>query len=139
MESVVMRVLAARPGAGRNASNDRNSLVRALAVSTVSLALIDPTAARAVLEQIEARAGFDPAAHWSTCEPWLVAWSLIDLEKARAAFDATMASLDRREQVNLWGTGIFEAVKRLTAPPGRREELLPERAGGASWRPGSEL
>jgi hypothetical protein len=139
MESVIMRVIATRRGSGRDASSERTRLVHAIALSTVSLALIDPAAARTLLEQLESRAGFDPATEWSTCEPWLIAWSLVDLEKARAVFESTLASLDQREQVNLWGTGFFETVKVLTAPPDRREEVLGERAGGASWRPGEEL
>jgi hypothetical protein len=139
MESVVMRVIAARRSRGRDASSERTRLVHAIAVSTVSLALVDPDAARTVLEQIEARAGFDPATEWSTCEPWLVAWSLVDLEKAQAVFESTLKSLDQRKEVNLWGTGLFETVKVLTAPPDRREEALEERAGGASWRPGADL
>jgi protocatechuate 3,4-dioxygenase beta subunit len=139
MESVVMRVLAARPTAGRNASTERTRLGRAIAVSTVSLALVDPKAARTVLEQLEARGGFDLAAEWSTREPWLIAWSLVDLQKARAVFESGLASLDQQKEVNLWGTGFFEMVELLTAAPERRAAILDERAGGAHWRPGGEL
>ena len=91
MESVVMRVIAARPTDGRNASSERTRLGRAIAVSTVSLALVDPEAARTVLEQLESRAGFDLAAEWSTREPWLIAWALVDLQKARAVFESALA------------------------------------------------
>ena len=139
MESVVMRVIAARPTDGRNASTERTRLSRAIAVSTVSLALVDPEAARTVLDQLESRAGFDLAAEWSTREPWLIAWALVDLQKARAIFESALASLDQQKEVNLWGTGFFEMVEQLTAPPDRREAILDERAGGAPWRPGSEL
>ena len=139
MESVVMRVIAARPTDGRNASTERTRLGRAIAVSTVSLALVDPEAARTVLEQLESRAGFDLAAEWSTREPWLIAWALVDLQKARAVFESALASLDQQKEVNLWGTGFFEMVELLTAPPDRREAILDERAGGAHWRPGGEL
>ncbi len=139
MESVVMRVIAARPTDGRNASTERTRLSRAIAVSTVSLALVDPEAARTVLDQLESRAGFDLAAEWSTREPWLIAWALVDLQKARAIFESALASLDQQKEVNLWGTGFFEMVELLTAPPDRREAILDERAGGAPWRPGSEL
>ena len=48
-------------------------------------------------------------------------------------------SLDRQKEVNLWGTGFFEMVELLTAPPDRREAILDERAGGAHWRPGGAL
>ena len=66
MESVVMRVIAARP-TERIASTTRDrSLVGRHAVSTVSLALVDPEAARTVLEQLESRAGFDLAAECGT-------------------------------------------------------------------------
>ena len=55
-----MRVIAARPTEGRNASAERTRLGRAIAVSTVSLALVDPAAARTVLEQLESRARVRP-------------------------------------------------------------------------------
>jgi hypothetical protein len=139
MESVVMRVIAARPTNGRNASTNRTRLARAIAVSAVPLALVDPEAARLVLEQLESRSGFDLAAEWSTREPWLIAWALVDLQKAAAVFESTLASLDQRKEGNLWGTGFFEMVELLTAAPDRREAILPERAGGAHWRPGQEL
>ena len=134
-----MRVIAARPTDSRNASTERTSVARAIAVSTVFLALLDPEAARTVLEQLEARAGFDLAAEWSTREPWLIAWALVDLQKARAVFESALASLDQQKEVNLWGTGFFEAVELLTAPPDRRDAILYERASGAYWRPGGEL
>ena len=134
-----MRVVAARPTDASNASTERTRLGRAIAVSTVSLALIDPSAARSVLEQLESRAGFDLTAEWSTREPWLVAWALIDLQKARAVLEATLASLDQQKEVNLWGNGIFETVVLLTALPDRREAILDERVGGAHWRPGGEM
>jgi RNA polymerase sigma factor (sigma-70 family) len=139
MESVVMRVIAARPTDSRNASTERTTVARAIAVSTVYLALLDPEAARTVLEQLESRAGFDLAAEWSAREPWLVAWALVDLKKAQAVFESALASLDQQKEVNLWGTGFFEAVELLTAPPDRREAILYERASGAYWRPGGEL
>jgi hypothetical protein len=139
MESVVMKVIAARPTDGRNASTERTNLARAIAVSTVSLALVDPEAARTMLEQVESRAGFDLAAEWSTREPWLLAWALVDLPKARAVFEPALASLDQKKEVNFSGTGFFETVELLTAPPDRREAILDELAGGAHWRPGAEL
>jgi RNA polymerase sigma factor (sigma-70 family) len=139
MESVVMRVIAARPTDGRNASSERTRLGRAIAVSTVTLALVDPEAARTVLEQLESLARFDLAAEWSTREPWLIAWALVDLQKARAVFDSALASLDQQKEVNLWGAGVFQMVDLLTASPDRREAILDERAGGAPWRPGGEL
>jgi hypothetical protein len=139
MESVIMRVIAARPTDGCNASAERTRMGRAIAVSTVSLALIDPEAARTVLEKLESRAGFDLAAEWSTREPWLIAWALVDLRKARAVFESALASLDRQKEVNVWGNGFFEMVELLTAQPARREVILDARAGGADWRPGGEL
>ena len=92
-----------------------------------------------MLEQLESRAGFDLAAEWSTGEPWLIAWALVDLQKARAVFESALASLDQQKEVNLWGTGFFQMVKLLTAAPDRREWILDEGTGGAPWRPGGEL
>ncbi len=134
-----MRVIAARPTEGQNASTKRTRLGRAVAVSTAPLALIDPEAARAVLEPLESRAGFDLTAEWNTREPWLIAWALVDLPKAKAVFEATLASLDQEKEVRFGGSGIFETVELLTAPPNRREAILDERAGGAHWWPGAEL
>ena len=92
-----------------------------------------------MLEQLESRAGFDLAAEWSTREPWLIAWALVDLKKAWTVFESVLASLDQQKEVNLWGTGFFQMVKLLTAPPDRRDWILDESAGGAHWRPGGDL
>jgi RNA polymerase sigma factor (sigma-70 family) len=139
MESVVMRVLAARPSPGRGRSAERTRFIHEIGVATVSLALVDPAVARTVLEQIEARAGFDPARDRNTREPWLIAWSLVDLEKAGSVVDSILAALDRQKEVDIWNSGLNETVKILTTPPGRREDELHQRPGGAGWRPGSDL
>jgi hypothetical protein len=139
MESAIMRVMAARPSDTRDASSDRTRLVRSITISAVPLALIDPGAARTVLEQVQSRSGFDPATPWSVREPWLIAWSLVDIDKARAIFDAELAALDQEKEVNFWSTGFLDMVELLATPPDRREEILGQRFGGASWRPGGEL
>jgi hypothetical protein len=140
MDSAVMRVLAARPADPRHGFGERQNVMRSIAVSAVPLALVDPGAARAVLEQLESRPGFDPVTLWNVRAPWLVAWSLVDLAKAREVFEAELSALDREKKVvNLWGAGFFQMVELLTAPPDRREDVLGRQSGGASWRPGEDL
>ncbi len=118
MESVIMRVLATHPprGNGRGASGDAASFVRSVAISAVPLAVLDPAAARTVLEQLEARVPLDPASHWHTSAPWLVAWGLVDLQRAQAVFDAVLRSQDENKSPDLWNSGFFELVELLVAP-----------------------
>ena len=54
-------VMACRPTDSRGARN-RAALIQSLTVAAIPLALLDPGAARTVLEQVEARGGLDPAA-----------------------------------------------------------------------------
>jgi hypothetical protein len=136
MESVIVRVMAARPSDSRNASSDRAVLMRALTVSTVPLALLDPGAARTVLEQVEARGGLDPVSLRNVREPWLTAWALVDLKKAEALFNARLTALEGAKEVDLWNAGFYPMVELLTAPPHRREEVLSNSSNGGSWRPG---
>src|SRR5207245_1366122 len=109
------------------ALNDRNDLISSLAVAAVPLALLDPDAARTVLEQVESRGGIDPVSLPDVREPWLTAWALIELPKAAAIFEAELASLDQEKNPRLRRTGFFEMVELLSAPPDRREEVLRRR------------
>jgi hypothetical protein len=137
MEGALMRVLAARPAESANASIDRGRHLQRLLEAAVPLALLDPAAARSVLEHVEARSGFDPVTLWNTREPWLIAWGLVDLKKAQPILEAQLAILDREKnkEVRLWGTGIFQMVELLIAPSERRESVLRRRSAGGYWRP----
>jgi hypothetical protein len=134
MDSVIVRVLATRP-------DDTPTLLSPewrthnLAFSAVYLALVDPGAARTVLEQVEARGGIDPATLGQAREPWLEAWALVDLTKAAAVLEATLAALDKEKRNGPWGTGLFETAELLIAPPERRAQVLQRRSRGGYWRP----
>ena len=131
MEGAINRVTAARPCLRLRAFNDRNDLIGCLAVAAVPLALLDPDAARTVLEQVESRGGIDPVSLPEVRGPWLTAWALVDLPKAATIFEAELASLDQEKTPHLRRTGILPMVELLSAPPDRREEILQRRSGGA--------
>jgi hypothetical protein len=137
MDGAIFRVLAARPAESGNASIDRGRHLQRLLEAAIPLALLDPSAARSVLEQVEARGGFDPLTLWSTRESWLIAWGLVDLKKAEAILEAELANLDREKnkEARLGSTGIFPMVELLIAPPERRESALRRRFTGGYWRP----
>jgi RNA polymerase sigma factor (sigma-70 family) len=136
MDSVIVRVLATRTD--DTPLMDREWRMRSYAVAAVYLALVDPGAARTVLEQVEARGGIDPATVRQAREPWLQAWALVDLTKATAVFDATLAALDKEKAQGPWGTGLFETAELLMAPPERRAQVLVRGSGGGYWRPDGE-
>ena len=75
MESVLMRVMSGRPCWRFQRLEDRNDLVRALMLSAVPLALVDPDVARSVLEQVESLGGSDPNSLSDVREAWLTAWA----------------------------------------------------------------
>ncbi len=139
MEGAILRVLAARPIGERNALSNRGRLIESILEAAVPLALIDPAAARTLLEQIEARSGLDPISLGNTREPWLTAWALVDLKKAEALFEARLAALEGEKEVRLWRTDFLTMVELLATPPHRREDALGQRSSGGFWWPGHEL
>ena len=133
MESVVMRVMATRSAGDSRA--DGPSLLRYGTQAAIALALIDPGATRTMLEQIEARSALDPTKMQSDRAPWLIAWSLVDLKRAEALFEAGLTELDGAKDGHLWNTGFFEMVEFLVKSPDRRVEALGERSSGGFWWP----
>ncbi len=107
-----------------------------ITTAAVHLALIDPGAARTVLEQLEERPGLDPASLWQARQPWLMAWALVNLQKAQSIFDDELAAFEREKRRGLAGEGFLETVELLTAPTDRRDSVLYRRLGGGYWRPG---
>ena len=96
MDSVLMRVMAARPGPDDHGFHDPATDVRMAATAAVPLALVDPGVARVLLEQLEARGGLDSAGIGDVAgHDWLRAWALVDLEKAEALVDAQLAALEK--------------------------------------------
>ena len=131
MESVVMRVMATRSVG--DSPWERNRLVRPAMQAALALALIDPDAARTVLEQTEARSELDAMKDWNIRVQWLMAWSLVDLKRAEALIQAGLTELDGAKDMNLGGTGIFQLVEFLLKPLDRREDVLGEHSVGGFW------
>jgi hypothetical protein len=132
MESVIMRVMATRSAGDPRLNRDR--LMR-LTTAALALALLDPETARTVLERIEAQSGRDPTKDRDVREPWLMAWALVDLKRAKALFEAGLTALDGAKEVDLWSTGFFQMVELLVKPPHRRDDALGERSFGGFWWP----
>lgn len=136
MESVIMRVMAARQSLSQRGGQDMRSLTRALTISAVSLALLDPDAARSVLEQVDERCSIDPLDVGNARQQWLTAWALVDLKKAATLFDVVLANIDNGKALDLQRTEIFRVIEILTTPPHRRADVLIDRGFGSAWRPG---
>ena len=134
MDSVVMRVMAARPEDGTRGARRE---VRVMVLATISLALVDPGAARDVLNQLEAE--FDPAKFVGARAPWLSAWSLVDIKKAAAVFEAQLVAVENDQNPDSLLRGFLSTAELLATPPKRREDVLQEGLYGGSWRPGEAL
>jgi hypothetical protein len=135
MDSVLMRVMAARPGPDDRGFNDPATDVRMAATAAVPLALVDPGAARVLLEQIEARGGLDSARIAEVAgSDWLRAWGLVDLEKAAALVDAQLAALEKTRGTKLSNSPIRRMLDTLITPPYRREAAVLH-IEGPPWRP----
>jgi hypothetical protein len=139
MESVIMRVLAAR-SAGRNI-HDPSMQIESSATAATILALIAPAAARDVLMQVEQRSGLERAELQRIAgRHWLEAWALCDLEHAerllQAELDALVARRAKEPDLNLQMTGLFKMAEILATPPDRREASLHDDLG-AEWYPGA--
>ncbi len=135
MESVVMRVMAARP-AHLDGGPERQ--IRFTTLAMISLALVDPETAFFGLSQLETRLGsgrYNPAKLGGGRAPWLTAWALVDLKKAAKLFDDQLAAVEANENGDSLIQGFFNTAKVLASEPERREVALQEGLYGASWRP----
>ncbi len=132
MESVLLRVMAARDGRWQG---NRYTQGRFSMLAVVSLALLDPDTARTALEQIETRGGLSPATFPIARRPRLLAWALLDLQKAEAAFEAEVASLDKERDPVPLIRGMLFTVDVLATPPEQREMAIKGGFYGGSWRP----
>ena len=134
MESVINRVLAGRPDSG---AREPRRNIRLARLATVSLALLDPAAARNVLGQIEDRSrsiGLHLASLPYVRGPWLMAWATVDHDKARNLVDAELAALDDSEEADLVLRGLLDTVELLATPPPGREAVIKHGLYGGSWR-----
>ncbi len=135
MDSVLMRVMAARPGPDDHGFHDPATDVRMAATAAVPLALVDPGVARVLLEQLEARGGLDSAGIGDVAgHDWLRAWGLVDLEKAEALVDAQLAALEKGRGAKLRNSPILRMLNTLVTPPDRREAAILD-IEGPPWRP----
>jgi hypothetical protein len=139
MESVIMRVMTTRPAGTGGAFHDPAMQIQSATFAAVPLALVDPGAARVLLQQLEERSGLDAAALSKVArDRWLTAWALVDLKKAEALFEAELAGLEGAKELNLQFTGFFKMVEILATPPHRREAAV-EGEYSAAWHPGHRL
>ena len=141
MDSVIMRVMAARPTA---AVSGPGREIRLSILATVSLALVDPAAAEVALKQLEERLGSgasDPAKLHYTRGPWFTAWSLVDLKKAAPLFEVELTDLEQNENANpaTLLRNFVTTVELLATPPELRESALQDGLYAGSWRPGESI
>ncbi|MGP0068023.1 MAG: carboxypeptidase regulatory-like domain-containing protein [Isosphaeraceae bacterium] len=123
MNSVIMRVMTARLNPFGSGIQDPRWQIRASTMAAARLALVDPGAARVLLQQLETRSGLDPARLAELADrDWLRAWALADLGKAESLFEAQLAALEGAKGLNLGRTGFFRMTGILTLPPHRRVE-----------------
>jgi hypothetical protein len=139
MDSAILRVMTTRPGGASGGFQDPAMQILSATIAAVPLALVDPSSARTLLQQIEERSGLDPVALAKVAgEDWLRAWALADLKKAESLFEAALAALEGARQVNLQAAGFFKMVEVLAAPPHRREAIV-YGEHSAAWHPGNQL
>jgi len=131
MESVLARVLAARPSASRSpwGEGGRSS-------TTALAALLDPAMAREMLLLTEASAGSLPMPEspesrslsrprvYSRPNMKLIARILADSTQARNAIDAVLAEVEHTKGVSPQTYALTELAKVLVASPSHREEIL---------------
>jgi hypothetical protein len=120
-----MRVMTTRPNPFAPRSFGPAIQIRSAVMAAVPLALIDPGAARVLLQQLEDRSGQAPAKLAEDAgSDWLRAWALVDLEKAEWLLEAQLTALEGRKNVKLQNTGIFRMIDILVLPPQRRFEKV---------------
>ncbi len=125
MDSVIMRVMTTRVNPAGSRFRDPAWQIRSSAMAAVPLALVDPGAARVLLQQLETQSGLNPAKFAEVAgHDCLRAWALVDLEKAGTLFEAQLAALEGTKGVNLERTGFFRMTEILTLPPHRRIEQV---------------
>jgi hypothetical protein len=135
MDSILMRVMAARPGADAGGFHDPATEIRMAATAAVTLALVDPGAARVLLEQLGSRGGLDPARLVEVSDQhWLRAWGLVDLEKARSVVDAQLTALEKTRGARLRASGLLGTLDLLLIPWERRAAAVLD-IEGPPWRP----
>ncbi|MGO9467334.1 MAG: carboxypeptidase regulatory-like domain-containing protein [Isosphaeraceae bacterium] len=121
MDSVIMRVMTTRPSLSGPRVFDPGMQIRSATMAAIPLALVDPGAARVLLEQLEARSGLRPDKLADVAgRDWLRAWALVDLKKAETFFEAQLTAIERTKDVKLDHAGFFRMTEILALPPHRR-------------------
>lgn len=120
MASVVARVLACRPTEqdGHSPAHKLETLVRMAKV----LALVDPAAARQLLDGVTLRSNLLGTGYSGfESQDWLMARCLADPERAPALVDEAIAKLKRQKgERDFYGSGLMQLAEVLTAPPDQR-------------------
>ncbi len=123
MNSVIMRVMTTRLNPFGSGFQDPAWQIRASTIAAARLALVNPGAARVLLQQLEARSGLDPAKLAEVAgRDLLRAWALVDLKKAEIVFEAELAAAEASKNRNLQRAGFFRMIEILVQPPHRRAE-----------------
>ncbi len=119
----VARALACQMS-GREAYSPAHVLENRVRMAKV-LALVDPSAARQLLERVVAQqtvlgtgySGFEK-------QDWLLARCLADPERGPALVDEAIAKLNPKENMAFYYSGLMQLAQVLSAPPERRVRLV---------------
>jgi hypothetical protein len=129
MESVVHRVLAARP------AGSPSRVLESHVVMAMLLALVDPETARDVLKSLEPHSEAIVSERDGTGRDlWLRAWALADPRQLLARIERELNAAKGKPDWNMSRSGIAEMVDILTVPPSKRLKPLTELLGEV-WIP----
>jgi hypothetical protein len=132
MESVIHRVLAARP-AGSPSREPESHVVMAMI-----LALVDPETARDVLKSLEPHSeAIVSGGGGIGRDKWLRAWALADPRQLLARIERELNAAKGKPDWDMSRSGIAEMVDILTVPPAKRLKPLTELLGEV-WMPGEK-
>jgi len=136
MDSVIWRVLAARPVGSEISLSSPVEVVRSRIRMALILALACPEAARYELEQVDHRGDLPGGggSGWIDRKYWLPAWALADLDHAEELFEKELAAAHDDPEFDLSRSRLIETARVLSTPPeDRLHEML--RLDGALWFP----
>lgn len=123
MPSVVDRVLATR--ATSEGASSAVALVESTLMVARLLALIEPALARELLVSIEPQSALIGTGGDRTKRgDWLLAWALVDLDRAQKLFDDEFAAQRNQPKPELTDSGLIAMLELLATPPDERPEYL---------------
>ena len=137
MESVVYRVLASRMTSGEAYSP--MEVVESNVGMAVILALVDPEAARDVLQSIESQSeGVGSGGSGIGRNVWHKAWALADPRGVPERVERDLTADSGKPDWDFARSGTRAMVEILATPPSERLKELSRRIGGV-WMPGEDL